>query len=232
MKRRKQQNQLSSNLIRHQVSAGNGNVLVMKSGLICILMSYAILSFGYSDYVLAGCIDNCVTDFGVELGITASGVKAYSNCNNSCVALKAKNIETTFTGLKWQCVEFARRWLLLNHAYVFDSVDTAADMWEAIQFYISVEDDTKLIVQSHENGSEIMPARGDLFIYKSELFGTGHVAVVTAVDKNKQLIFLAEQNYKNEKWSGDAARTVRYINKENKIKVLDKHLIGWKRAVF
>ena len=75
------------------------------------------------------CTESCVTPYGVVLGMTADGVKSYSNCQAQCVVFDPNQIEGTYTGIKWQCVEFARRWLIQNRGMTFGDVDVAADIW-------------------------------------------------------------------------------------------------------
>lgn len=47
-----------------------------------------------------------------------------------------------YTGFKWQCVEYARRWLLVNYGITFDSVNYAYNIMELAGFDEIVFDDT------------------------------------------------------------------------------------------
>jgi len=180
----------------------------------------------------AACYKKCVNDYGNVLGKTKSGVISYSNCNNDCVIFEPGNYKGTYTGVKWQCVEFARRWLLVNHGVVYGDVDFAIDIWDKIDHYTSVKNKTKVKVQSYVNGSSTAPVKGDLLIYAKALLGTGHVAVITQVDKKNQRLFIGEQNYKNQKWTNDFARAVDYVNKDGQYWIHDAYLVGWKHADF
>ena len=42
-------------------------------------------------------------------------------------------IDGVYMGHKWQCVEFARRWLYLNHGYVFDDIAMAYDIFRLLR---------------------------------------------------------------------------------------------------
>jgi hypothetical protein len=61
----------------------------------------------------------CISPFGIVNGQDASGVIGYSNCNDSFVSdeesyVSAGGPTPVYAGLKWQCVEYGRRWLILN----------------------------------------------------------------------------------------------------------------------
>jgi len=174
------------------------------------------------------CHSHCVSPYGQVLGETSSKVIAYSNCNNQCVDYTSNKINHVYTGIKWQCVEFARRWLLVNHGVVFDSINTAADMWAQINEYKEVGFGDKVQLETYKNGSEKMPIRGSLLIYEKALFSTGHVAVVVSIDKIKKNIYIAEQNFKNLKWPSNYSRAISYSKKGDTYWVHDEFLIGWK----
>jgi glutathionylspermidine amidase/synthetase len=87
-----------------------------------------------------------------------------------------------YTGLKWQCVEFARRWLLDNRGVDYGDVYTASDIWTKIEFISRVADDHHIPVRAYVNGSAEVPQYGDLLIYSKEYLNTGHVAVITDVE--------------------------------------------------
>jgi len=178
------------------------------------------------------CDIQCASQYGKVIGTTKNGIKAYSNCNNDCVIFEPNTYNGTYTGIKWQCVEFARRWLLARHGVVYGDVDFAIDIWDKIQFFSTPDKTQKIPVSSHVNGSEVAPRVGDLFIYAKALYGTGHVAVVIGMDAQKQTIRLGEQNYKNVIWPGGHAREVDYVIKNGQYWVHDAYLIGWKHADF
>jgi len=180
----------------------------------------------------AACSNECISDYGQVLGTTKNGLKAYSNCNSKCVIFEPNKYDGTYTGIKWQCVEFARRWLLANHGVVYGDVDYAIDIWDKIDFYTHVDTRKKIPVSSHLNGSKQAPAAGDLFIYAKAFLGTGHVAVITNIDKENKQIMLGEQNYKNTRWTDHFARKIDYIVRDGHYWILDPYLIGWKHAPF
>lgn len=195
-----------------------------KIFVVTLLLSLSVSAEENSD----ACNKNCVTSYGDVLGVTKNRVISYSNCNNRCVIFENEKYQGTYTGIKWQCVEFARRWLLINHNVIFSSVNTAADMWKETNEYVEVGFEEKRAVESIKNGSERLPKRGDLLIYGKELFGTGHVAVVLFVDKTKEFISVAEQNFSNLPWVSDFSRRIKFEKINNKFWLKEQYLIGWK----
>jgi glutathionylspermidine amidase/synthetase len=175
------------------------------------------------------CSEQCVTPFGDVLGQSPGKVVSFSNCSSKCVVPERNAVDGTYTGLKWQCVEYARRWLLINRGAVFGDVDIAADIWTEIDRLTRVSDQTTVPLVARLNGSEQLPQVGDLLIYAKAFYGTGHVAVVLDVDATRKRIKLGEQNFDNQPWTGSHARQIEYIEKEGRVWVLDPYLIGWKQ---
>ena len=175
------------------------------------------------------CLADCESDYGVVLGVSPAGIAAYSNCNYKCVVFEPNHHSDVYTGIKWQCVEYARRWLLQQKQVVFGDVDIAADIWGLEQVTNPINKKT-FTFESITNGAEIPPKRGDLLIYSEEYLGTGHVAVVVSVNEEQKTINVAEQNFENKLWKEKYARSIKYIVNEDRIWILDQYLVGWKRA--
>lgn len=203
--------------------------------LIAVLILTACTEFGIKQQPQQAlpevCRTNCVTPYSQILGIASGNVTAYSNCNTHCVIFTPNTEKNIYTGIKWQCVEFARRWLLNNKGVVYGDVDTASDIWSKIEFVSSTADNHQIPLQIYENGSTEAPQVGDLLIYSKEYLNTGHVAIISDVDLNTGLLKLAEQNYLNQMWTGNYARQIDIINKNNRYWVLDKYVLGWKRVM-
>lgn len=174
------------------------------------------------------CASHCVTPYGTVLGVAPGKVAAYSNCSAACVIVEPNRVAGTYTGIKWQCVEFARRWLLVNKGLVYGDVDVAADIWERITYLTRVADQTKVPLDAYPNGSTRPPRPGDLLVYAREYLHTGHVAVVSNVSTNSKIITIAEQNFNNKRWPGDYARKLALVNKDGHYWILDAYLLGWK----
>jgi hypothetical protein len=176
------------------------------------------------------CQIGCKSPYGKLLGKSPRGIKAYSNCQSGCVIFEPNKWNGTYTGIKWQCVEYARRWLLVNTGAVYGDVDIAADIWDKIDHLIDVKTKKPIPLETHLNGSTRAPEVGDLLIYAKAFNGTGHVAVVTGIDINNGLVELSEQNFNNESWRDDYARKITLIRKGGNYWLLDGYLLGWKHA--
>ncbi|MCI0506824.1 MAG: CHAP domain-containing protein [Gammaproteobacteria bacterium] len=177
----------------------------------------------------AECTTQCKAPYGEILGVGSGNVPAYSNCNAACVVFSPNKEEGTYTGIQWQCVEYARRWLLVNKGVVYGDVDIAADIW-ALDYVTRIKDKTELKMSTFPNGSEIRPETGDLLIYAKEYLKTGHVAVISNIDPKSHAVHVIEQNYNNTKWANGYARSIPYVEHDNKFWLLDSYLLGWKRV--
>lgn len=165
-------------------------------------------------------------------GKSPRGIEAYSNCRPGCVILEPNHWKGTYTGIRWQCVEYARRWLLINTGAVYGDVDVAADIWDRIDHLTDLNTGKPIPLEARLNGSPQAPEVGDLLVYAKAFHGTGHVAVVTGMDVKNSLIEVSEQNYDNQSWPDDYARTIMFIEQEGHYWLLDGYLLGWKHAGF
>lgn len=142
----------------------------------------------------------------------------FSRCNDECNE-KEHYLKGHFTGLQWQCVEYARRWMILIKGVTFPQVDNATNLWNINQATL-LTDGTPYYFINIVNDNLSHPPVGSLLIYrKSAKFPHGHVAVVVHVHSNNE-VNIAEQNKSIEKWKGNHSRRIN-VNKE-----ID--LIGWK----
>lgn len=177
------------------------------------------------------CNTNCVSPYGEVTGISKRGVKAYSNCNSECVIFEPNKLNGTYTGIKWQCVEYARRWLLANRGAVYGDVDIASDIWSKINHLTLINTQIKLDLISYLNGSAVPPKVGDLLIYAQAFNNTGHVAVVIDTNLSNGFIKVAEQNFSNKKWTNNYSRKINITTKDKKYWLLDQYILGWKHIV-
>jgi len=138
--------------------------------------------------------------FGTHLGDAPGGVAIYSSHYPSADKADYPDrqsyqsfLDGVYMGYKWQCVEFARRWLYLNRGYVFDDVPMAHDIFR-LHHVTRVADDELLPLHSFRNGALRPPEPGCLLIWDDagEFDVTGHVAVVTEVFDDR--VRFAEQN--------------------------------------
>lgn len=179
------------------------------------------------------CVGACDAPFGAALGTTPTGLVAYSNCRPHCVLPVPNRWDGTYTGIRWQCVELARRWLIARRGLTFGDVNLAIDIWTGIDHYRDVETGERHAVLSVPNGAEAPPAVGNLLIYAKVLEGTGHVAVITDVTLPQGAapgnVEVAEQNYANLPWPDDYARRIPLLRVDGRWWLLDRYLVGWKR---
>ncbi|CAJ1033924.1 CHAP domain containing protein, putative [Leishmania lindenbergi] len=211
------------------------------SVLLLLFLTFILLGLFFSVFFYRGNCENtngttkgktdpkqvCVTPFGAILGVYA-GVFGYSNCNDDYTSTKYRYVNLTvpvlnktgnvvytsksfFTGLEWQCVEFARRFWMLSgkpEGAYFDSVVGAADIWNLTFVRLVSNTSTTLPLQKYSNGGRISeglqaPAPGDIIIYPVQGggFPYGHVAVITKVDMAMNgAIYVAEQNWGSAMW--------------------------------
>ncbi len=156
-----------------------------------------------------GSTENKTLEFGEVLGQN-NGVVAYSNKNERLISQEFND-----TGMKWQCVEYARRWLTIVKKVSFSSVEYAFEIWD-LNEGVSFDKGNSIPMQRFENGQSITPPQiGDLLIYNVSFAPiTGHVAVV--VDVQDTEVMIAEQNYSAQPWLEKAYSRRLSLSKEEK----------------
>lgn len=125
-------------------------------------------------------------------------------------------------GLKWQCVEFVKRYYYdhLNHKMP-NSYGHAKDF-----FNPALKDNTKNkdrdLVQ-FTNGSQLKPEVNDLIIFDATIFNRfGHVAIISKVNKNS--IEVVQQNVGKE-----SRESFKLHYKDGKWTIGSKKVLGWLR---
>lgn len=170
---------------------------------------------------------------GSVCGYTKEGVPAFSNADGDWSATKHYDRQL-YMGLKWQCVEFVRRWLWLRFGLLLPQVNCAFSyaglkrVWEPVARGRDMEDarhrvtggvharhavlntakDIKKDVKWVEypctfvsQGSRTPPVGDSLIIYPMS-WGSlvGHIGVITEVDLEKGLVYVADQNRFFQHW--------------------------------
>jgi glutathionylspermidine amidase/synthetase len=144
--------------------------------------------------------------FGSVLGRAPGDVPAYSSDYDTADDRDFPNrfayrsyIDDIYMGQKWQCVEFARRWLYLNHGWIFDEVAMAYDIFRLRQSQV-LADGSHLPLHSFRNGAMRRPEAGALLIWDEggHFSTTGHVAIITEVGDD--YVQIAEQNFSHHCW--------------------------------
>lgn len=180
-----------------------------------------------------------LTNFGDSIGQNGKTI-AYSNKNDTYVSNEeyfiSINGETLCSGMKWQCVEYARRWLMENRDIFFGDVEYATDIW-SLSHGIDLSNNKQPVkTVQFSNGSSIeKPEVGDLVIYDTSYAPiTGHVAVI--VEIGESTIKIAEQNYSSHKWvaphySQELSMLAKKKEENNTIhyRITNNGIIGWVR---
>ncbi|CAF1236837.1 unnamed protein product [Rotaria magnacalcarata] len=141
-------------------------------------------------------------------GIASTNVPAYSNKKTDYFSSDRNYVYGIFTGYQWQCVEFARRWLLMRKSCTFRDIPCASNIWTDIPCIERVTDGQCFRLSSVPNGSKEPPKKHSLLIYsRSHKMPYGHVAIITNVTSS--YVDIAEQNNLYHYWPGDYARRER-----------------------
>jgi glutathionylspermidine amidase/synthetase len=168
----------------------------MKSKYIKILLIILIIVLAIIVYNFA----SRAYKFGDKIG-TFDGVIVYSNQRDETNLSEPNYHNGVYTGLKWQCVEFVRRYLQVKQGVTFSDVDSAFEIPNA-QF-------TTLNGQTIQMTNELRV--GSLIVWPKSYdknLPDGHVAIVSSVTPSG--ITVVEQNYMDNKFN-------RFI-KKNEIK--------------
>ena len=130
-------------------------------------------------------------------------------------------------GIKWQCVEYARRWTFLRKSSIFASIDGANDMWSQLKFVQRVTDKRKFPLKKHPNGSPKLPSKDSYLIYPVQNdMPFGHVSVI--VEVLPKAIRVAEQNFHFHFWNSSYAREIPIVKRNDLFYINDTYeVFGW-----
>ena len=146
--------------------------------------------------VLIGYVYQYFSTHNTLLGTTTDGIPAYQpyplgSQEINHVNWKGKSV---ITGLRWECVEFVRRYLLLTRGIIFKDVKQANQIWGLLTF-IDAERNTNIPCMHYGIGT-IQPRHGDVLVWAiSEENPDGHVAIIVSdTDNHIGKVQIAEQN--------------------------------------
>ncbi len=177
--------------------------------------------------------------FGSLLGYAPGGVAIYSSDYNTADSQEYPDdaafrsyLGGEYMGYKWQCVEFARRYLYLNYGMVFTDVGMAYEIF-SLRFLRQVVNDALLPLQAFANGGKRAPECGALLIWQEggEFKHTGHVAIITEVLTDK--VRIAEQNVihsrlpSGQQWTRELPMTVTEDGYRLHDTFDDTEILGW-----
>ncbi|CAF0884538.1 unnamed protein product [Rotaria sordida] len=166
--------------------------------------------------------------YGEIMGYASTNVPAYSNENDTYISYESYYLYGVYMGIKWQCVEYARRWLLIRKGCVFKSIVGAADIWTEVDSVQRVIDGKCFPLKKHPNGSPLPPKNESLLIYTRSGIDMpyGHVAMI--VDILPDFIRVAEENYDFSYWSRNYSREIPYRMINGSYYVEDEYpVFGW-----
>ncbi len=144
--------------------------------------------------------------FGTLLGLASGGVPVYSSHYESADDADLPDrhsyrsyLDGIYLGQKWQCVEFARRWMYLNQGLIFDDVGMAYEIFDLTSVR-DVARQRRLPLFSFRNGSRRPPEPGCMIVWDAsgEFARTGHVGIV--VEVTETCVRFAEQNLDHQPW--------------------------------
>ncbi|CAF1227261.1 unnamed protein product [Didymodactylos carnosus] len=160
-------------------------------------------------------------------GIASTNVPAYSNGDDEFFSGERHYLYGIFTGYKWQCVEFARRWLLIRKGCTFKDIRSAGDIWTGLTHVERVTDGQRFRLKAHPNGSPQPPQKDSFLIYpRTTEQPFGHIAIICEIVPG--FIRVAEQNYRFHQWSGNYSRQIPLVFKNGGYYIEDEdENFGW-----
>jgi len=183
--------------------------------------------------------------FGRPIGSCQWGIPAYSCDYNSAVQAEhrdhqnyhtLKDLGQICTGFKFQCVEYARRWLVAVKGHTFQDVGMANEVYSLPHFY-RVTDMCHIPLTPFQNGATSkLPPVGAVILWAPRGYfrGAGHIAIVVGVAPDGTSIFVAEQSVYDRKWAGDRnySRELPVTREEgDRVFIHDNHpstnVLGW-----
>jgi surface antigen len=124
--------------------------------------------------------------FGTDLG-SFNGVTAYSNGSSGYYSGLSNTVNGIYTGIKWQCVEYVRRYYLIVYGSNLGSLYRGnANTW--------YDNASTMGLSRYANGGPTAPQVGDIITSNGGSFG--HVAIIRSVTGNQ--VCTIQQNFSND----------------------------------
>lgn len=141
--------------------------------------------------------------FGEVQGFAPGNIPAYSNKHDHFFSGERNLDHNLFCGFKYQCVEFARRWLYLRKGLILPAVNWACHIFK-LREVLHASTALPVQVTSIRNGTADKPVPDALIVYpSSDANVVGHVSVITEVGED--YVCVADQNYRFHKWEHNYA---------------------------
>jgi|GEM_PF-2386287 len=158
--------------------------------------------------------------FGTQVGIF-NGVPSYSNGTTSYVSNISNYYQGQYTGIKWQCVEYARRYYLAHYGiYISLTIPYASQAfttWGSLEY-----------INQFQNGTGSPPIPGDILCSNGGAYG--HVAIVREVTANE--VHVIQQNFLNNSGDNDFTLTLSQVGEVYTVGNFSVScpVIGWLRG--
>lgn len=157
--------------------------------------------------------------FGEIQGYAPGGIPAYSNQHDHFFSGERSLDGNMFCGFKYQCVEFARRWLLERKGLVLPDVNWACHIFQ-LKEVRHAETAEVVAVQTVRNGTAAKPEADTLLIYPSCTDNiVGHVGVITEVGED--YVCVADQNYRFHRWTESYSYRLKLEQREGNWSIID-----------
>ena len=149
------------------------------------------------------------------------GVYVYDNGNMYNVSGRNMTADGYNLGLKYQCVEFVKRYYYEHyHHKMPNSYGNAKDFFNPSCSDGSYNPDRALL--QFKNGSNTLPKKGDLVVFSGTLFNAyGHVAILSNYKKNN--VEIIQQNCFTSRETYQLSKTA------NKYTINESGILGWLR---
>ena len=193
--------------------------------------------------------------FGTVIGLAPGDVPVYSNerehiRKDISSVVSHNNDGENWSGIPWQCVEFARRWLITQRDVTFPSIPNAYDIFD-LTHVNRISDGVHLPIEAVLNGSTVLPTKGSMLIWENGYQEgiTGHVAILVDIlpysqdstssedkdawenyDPGYYLVYIAEQNYDDKLWKlgQNYGRVLpAYRDTEGRFFIEENQFLGW-----
>lgn len=169
----------------------------------------------------------CKFSPSVAIGVridSLNGVYVYNNRNFSNISGRNITSDNYNLGLKYQCVEFVKRYYYehFNHRMP-DSYGNAKDYFDR-KLGDGKRNKRRNLTQ-HTNPSTVRPKRNDLLVFSGSIFNKfGHVAIVSKVSDTE--IELIQQNAGSV---NNSRERFRLTHLDGRWKIDNERIIGWLR---
>nr|AEQ30090.1 trypanothione synthetase [Leishmania donovani] len=157
--------------------------------------------------------------FGAVQGYAPGGVPAYSNKHDHYFSGERSIEDNIFFGFKYQCVEFARRWLLVRKGLVLPDVNWACHIFQLKEVRDAATTESFAVLPVR-NGTKTKPEADALLVYPStDANPVGHVGAITEVGDD--YVCVADQNYRFHKWESSYAYKLKLDHRDGIWTIID-----------